>query len=155
MKEKPKKPSLSDSALKRFWEKIQKGDACWLWTDWLNHDGYGQFWLNGKFFKPHRVMLLLKRGVSLDSYGSLTVDHLCRIRHCVNPDHLEIVTMRENLLRGDTFQAHNSMKTHCHKGHLLQGTNLYLKSNGQRNCRKCLAEASRRQHERKKALTLR
>ena len=71
------------------------------------------------------------------------LDHLCRNRKCVNPKHLESVTHRENILRGETIMAENARKTHCWRGHPLSGKNLKLKPNGHRQCRACAAMRSR------------
>jgi hypothetical protein len=65
------------------------------------------------------------------------IDHLCRNRRCVNPEHLEAVTHRENMVRGDTFAARNAAKTHCSKGHPLSGENLVNQKRGDRVCRIC------------------
>jgi len=67
----------------------------------------------------------------------LQLDHLCRNRTCCNPAHLELVTGRENLLRGDTLAAANAAKTHCIQGHPLADDNLYVANNGARTCRTC------------------
>lgn len=73
----------------------------------------------------------------------LVIDHLCRNRGCVNPDHLEAVTQRENILRGEGLAAANARKTHCPKGHPYSGENLYVvPSSGRRQCRIC-ADARR------------
>lgn len=78
----------------------------------------------------------------------LTIDHLCKNRACINPAHLEPVTLRENLLRGDTFQAANAQKSHCDRGHRLDGDNLYVTTSGSRNCRICI-RLSRKKSEAK------
>ncbi len=139
---------MRETLYKRFWSKvkIKTPDSCWLWTTTLLKDGYGQFWLDGKFVKPHRMVLFLVRGIALDSYGQLTVDHLCRVRHCVNPDHLDIVSLRENLLRGETLTARNTRKTHCPLGHKYNGFNLYHRPGlkGHRGCRQCRTLARRK-----------
>jgi hypothetical protein len=73
----------------------------------------------------------------------LELDHKCRARRCVNPDHLELVTHRENILRGQTIAARRIAQTHCINGHPLSGDNLYLKpSDGGRQCKRCAAIAS-------------
>jgi hypothetical protein len=67
----------------------------------------------------------------------LQIDHLCRVRECANPAHLEAVTCRENLLRGDTVTAHNANKTHCVNGHEYTPENTAITRDGCRRCRIC------------------
>lgn len=73
----------------------------------------------------------------------LMLDHLCRVRHCVNPEHLEPVTNRENVLRGEGHSAKAARATHCLKGHPYAGENLRILSNGWRRCRACHRERER------------
>lgn len=83
--------------IKRFEQKINKTDTCWYWTGGILL-GYGYFWYNNKTLKAHRFSYeLYKEKIP---YG-LTIDHLCEIKKCVNPDHLEAVTIQENLKRRD------------------------------------------------------
>lgn len=93
-------------AADRFWEKVDKTGACWLWTGGLDKDGYGYFNL------PHNRKVRAHRWAYEAAIGQipkgLEVDHLCRIHACVNPDHLEAVTGRENRLRGDTKRPNNT-----------------------------------------------
>jgi hypothetical protein len=80
----------------------------------------------------------------------LTIDHLCRNRACVNPDHLAVVSLRETLLRGDTIPAKNAAKTACPHGHPFTPENTYItqpttrKPRGQRQCRVCSSPCARR-----------
>lgn len=92
--------SVEDPRETRFWANVDKdaGAPCWLWTGSLNSDGYGRF--NGKL--AHRRTYLEVVGPIPDG---LVLDHLCRVRNCVNPDHLEPVTQRENMRRGDQGQC--------------------------------------------------
>jgi len=90
----------------RFWSKVVRDpeSECLLWTGSLNSYGYGQFPLGRKCLTAHRFVWELSYGAApprLDDDGNrLVVDHLCRVRHCVNVDHLEVVTNEENILRG-------------------------------------------------------
>ncbi len=127
----------------RFWSKVEKTDGCWNWTGTTNR-GYGQFNINGgNRIYAHRFSYELTNGPIPER---LTIDHLCRNPSCVNPEHLEVVTMRENLLRGNTLQAENARKTLCKKGHPLEGDNLVqcLLRRGKRICRTCRNERRRK-----------
>jgi hypothetical protein len=119
------------------WEPDANG--CWLWTGYLTPDGYGRFQLDRSSRVAHRVGYEIYVGPISEG---LELDHLCRVRHCVNPEHLEAVTHDENLRRGE-IGTYNAVKTHCKRGHALTGGNLYPKD-GRRHCRACRTLASRR-----------
>ena len=114
--------------------------GCWTWVGFIDKDGYGR-WNCNVTGSPiaHRAVYILKRGPIPDG---LTLDHLCRNRSCVNPDHMEAVTNKENLMRGTSFSAQNATKTHCKRGHALSGENLYVYQ-GRRYCRACGREWGR------------
>ncbi|MEU7240240.1 HNH endonuclease signature motif containing protein [Streptomyces sparsogenes] len=78
----------------------------------------------------------------------LQLDHLCRVRHCVNPDHLEPVSSRENTRRGRSQAGINGRKTHCQKGHPFDSANTYVWK-GSRACRTCRSEYARLRRERR------
>lgn len=130
--------------LAHFWGKVNKTETCWLWTAHVRPNGYGNFafWLNGSIqnLYPHRVSYEIAKG---PIQAGLVIDHLCRVRHCVNPAHLEQVTTRENVLRGLGIAATNAKKVVCDSGHPLTGENLYVQPRGDRVCREC-ARRSRR-----------
>lgn len=119
--------------------KTKKG--CWLWTGYLNPDGYPNIYIHpdNRMF-AHRFSYQLKFG---KIKKGLQIDHLCRVRHCVNPKHLEPVTPKINQLRGYGIGGLNSRKTHCPKGHPYSGKNLYFHGHS-RNCIKCMREATKR-----------
>lgn len=133
----------------RFWTKIEKIGGCWLWTAYTDHKGYGRFKLDGKAERAHRVSYEALVGPIPEG---LQLDHLCRVRSCVNPDHMEAVTNRENCMRGDTLPAANAIKTHCPRGHEYSVENTYVHLGG-RTCRECMRRWERERHRtRKKAV---
>ncbi len=120
---------------RRFWAKIAvRPWDCWEWTASLRKDGYGRFGIKGVIHTTHVVSYTL---LVAPVPSGLTLDHLCRNRKCVNPDHLEIVTRRVNILRGNAPAAINARKTHCNNGHPLEGDNLYTDAKGKRRCKFC------------------
>lgn len=102
--------------IKRFLEQIDRrgDDECWLWKGKTNRDGYGRFWPGG----VHRISYELENG---EIPENLVIDHLCRVRSCVNPKHLEAVTNKTNVLRGVSPIAKNAKKTSCKNGHPYDG----------------------------------
>jgi hypothetical protein len=122
------------TVMERFMSKVNKlPSGCWLWHGPVNRCGYGKFTVQRVTMAAHRFAYHNLVG---PIPPELTIDHLCRNRDCVNPKHLEPVSMRENLLRGDTLQAANARKTHCVNGHEFTKQNTRLES-GWRQCREC------------------
>ena len=121
----------------RFWEKVHKTDTCWLWLGSVTHGGYGQFRHKGGT-RAHRFAYESVKGKIPDG---LYLDHLCHVRNCVNPAHLEAVTPRVNAIRSNSPVALNATKTHCMRGHEFTEENTYTppKAN-QRHCRACRRE---------------
>lgn len=105
--------------------------GCWNWTATINNVGYGLFRFNGKLGVAHRFSYEYYNGKIPDN---LVVNHLCRNRRCVNPSHLEVVSKKENLLKGIT---HLEKKIHCKNGHEYTLENTYVMPNGHRVCRIC------------------
>lgn len=122
-----------------FWSFVDKTESCWLWRGYVAPTGYGMFWYpeRKRTVYAHRVAYELKRG---PIPASMEIDHICRVRNCVRPDHLEVVTTRENLLRSTCASAKHAKKTHCPKGHPYDRDNTYLHPDGSRRCRICRAE---------------
>lgn len=125
---------------------VDETTGCWLWTAGLNGQGYGHFSLDGRMQRAHRVAYELLVGPVPEG---LELDHLCRVRRCVNPAHLEAVTHRENTLRGDTVPASRAKLTHCKRGHPLEPPHLRRTSNGSRRCWTCEKQLQRERRERK------
>lgn len=137
----------------RFWSKVEKTETCWLWTAATAH-GYGRFRIGsprGKWLgmvMSHRFAYLSLRGPIPDG---LDIDHLCRVRRCVNPDHMEYVTHKVNCQRGVGASAINLRKTHCSFGHEYSGSNLRITPAGRRSCRKCHVYYETRRRRRRRA----
>ena len=115
--------------------------GCWIWEGRLSPDGYAQTELMNGNRRVHRILYEVYRGPIPQG---LTLDHLCRVRCCVNPGHLEIVSRGENTLRGFAPPAVNARKTHCRMGHEFTLENTSLRKDGSRNCKVCNLAISRR-----------
>src|SRR3990167_1602271 len=120
----------------RFWSRVKKTADCWLWQGHTNAYGYGAIYSDGlNRYEHHIVLELMGKKVP----AGLQVDHTCRVRNCVNPDHLDFVTSKENTLRGESFSAQHARKTHCVRGHEYTPENTYVRSRGSgRDCRICM-----------------
>lgn len=126
--------------------------GCWLWGSQLNHNGYGVFRLNSRQSLEHRSTSAHRIAYELfvgAIPSGMQLDHLCRVRCCVNPAHMEIVSLQENLRRGDgnraavrSIRANAAKITHCPLGHAYDEANTLIHS-GKRHCRACRAIHSR------------
>jgi hypothetical protein len=128
---------LPASAEARFWARVDKTETCWLWTATLNGSGYGQITIGRKNWMAHRVAYSLVIGPIPEG---LEVDHLCRVRSCVNPEHLEPVDHRTNMLRSPVTELHAD----CYRGHPLTEGNLLIFADGLRRCAICRRERARK-----------
>ncbi len=125
-------PILDD----RFWGKVDKDgpNGCWVWTAYIERAGYGKFHYKGR---AERVYRLAYQALVGEIPEGMVIDHVCRNRACCNPEHLEIVTPRENARRG----ALGVLYTHCRHGHELTPENTYwanTKTGLRRNCKTCV-----------------
>jgi hypothetical protein len=142
-----KKSPLSET--QRFWAKVAKTEGCWLWLAGKSSAGYGNVKMDGRWQGAHRVAYTLLRGPIPEG---LQLDHLCRNRACVNPAHLDPCTAKENAMRSElTLQSRNKRKTHCPKGHPYGGDNLVV-VRGERYCRECRNQSTRKWRSRQIAL---
>lgn len=121
--------------------------GCVLYLGTLSSKGYGVLFVQGKRRRAHTVAYELARG---PIPPGLEPDHKCRVRSCINDLHLEPVTHKVNLLRGDTVAARNKSRTHCPQEHPYTEENTYVRKNGRRDCRTCkaLSDSRYRQHRR-------
>jgi hypothetical protein len=118
-----------------FWALVDKTESCWLWRGHTHRSGYGQLGYHRKAWKAHRLAFTLAGGHLIDG---LELDHLCRNRGCVRPDHLELVSHGENVRRAFV------LKTHCRNGHPYEGNLIVDKAAGARRCRTCRNGQSQR-----------
>jgi len=117
----------------RFWARVRKSDGCWLWKGPTNVKGYGKTSVNGTAVWAHRYSYTVQVG---PIPVNLQIDHLCRVPACVNPQHLEPVTPRENCHRGRNPFIIAHLNNMCLKGlHRLEGSNVRAVSGG----RACIA----------------
>ena len=129
----------------RFWAKVDRTpDGCWYWCGKTLPNGYGVYRSGGAQVSAHRYAYQLSNGIIPIP---LTIDHLCRIRHCVNPDHLEAVTLAENIRRGSggtsggkASGAKKRAMTVCRHGHPFDQHNTRFRENGTRACKACERE---------------
>lgn len=134
-----KRKKLDTTPEERFMNKVQKVDSgCWEWTGAKIPSGYGRFGYtneNGTLINTysHRISYMLFKG---EIPKGKVIDHLCKNKSCVNPDHLEVVTQRVNVLRSDSPSSKASKQTHCVHGHPFDKENTYYWKN-ERRCRAC------------------
>ncbi len=117
-------------------ELVITESGCWLGRVNSGNQGYVRIWQRGKQVYLHKLLYALNVGTLPE--GTTDLDHLCRTPACVNPDHLEPVSHRENLLRGQGACARKARQTHCKRGHELSGGNVRPKGQFGRECRACI-----------------
>ncbi len=136
-------------AMERFWSKVDKNGPvgqhrpdlgpCWVWIAGKRADGYGRFDVNGRPERAHRFSFEMTSGAIPKD---MVLDHLCRNRACVNPDHLQLTTRKGNAVApgsmvGRTTGEKNRAKTHCPKGHEYTPENTRVSKRGLRHCKEC------------------
>lgn len=118
-------------------DKINFTDSCWLWGGNIQN-GYGTASYMGKTGRVHRITYTIIKGKIPEG---LVIDHLCKVKNCVNPEHLEAVTQKENTLRGTSPHAIYAKRTHCDKGHEFSMENTIVREdNNSRRCKICHTE---------------
>ena len=132
-----------------FWAKVNKNGPipsyrpklghCWIWNGYKANSGYGQFGWFGIIISSHIFSYCVLRGVPSAEHE---LDHLCRVKHCCNPWHLEEVTHKVNMERSVPSQ-----RTKCPKGHKYAGKNLYMTPKGFRRCRRCRADQMQKRRD--------
>lgn len=135
----------------RFMRKVEQGPGCWMWRGFTRDTGYGSFWWPEKVIPAHRAAYLLFHGPIPDG---MTVDHICFQPSCVNPDHLQLLTLSQNAAR-----QRKALSDYCQRGHEFTPENTMIQLNrtgsGRRShyrlCRACREESQRRRIERRRA----
>jgi hypothetical protein len=132
-----------DRLPERFWSKCipEPNSGCWLWIGATTDHGYASVRWRNRMRIAHRISYAIIVG-PIDP--DLVIDHLCRTRCCVNPAHMEPVTMAVNTARGfnsiavaAATRARAASLTHCFRGHELTPSNVVRRPNGGRSCRRC------------------
>lgn len=133
--------------------KIDKKTGCWNWTAGKNGKGYGYIWTGparkGDTLQAYKVGYVLLRGIV--PFG-MELHHVCENPACVNPDHLEIKTVKEHRRTGKSVVALNAQKTACKRGHEFTDSNTRKNKNGSRVCRTCESNRLREAYIGRKAV---
>lgn len=120
------------NTLETFWRQVTPGGFCWYWTGAVTHEGYGYMWLDGTTRPVHRLAYeTLVGGIP----EGLQIDHLCRTRNWVNPDHMEPVTATVNSLRANKYKMERG---HCINGHARTASNTLRSQGSYYRCRQCI-----------------
>jgi hypothetical protein len=133
---------ISAWAVERFWARVLKTETCWLWQGPRCKGGYAQLSVGGRKIYVHRFSWSLVHGPT-----ELDVLHHCDVPACVRPEHLFSGTHFDNMLDAKTKGRFvNQKKTHCRKGHPLEGENVRINMS-ERVCRQCNRDKTQRYRE--------
>lgn len=139
-------PKRGAPLAERLWAQVDKGEECWQWRGTRAENGYGRMRYQRRMQLVHRLSYELLVG---PIPAGMVLDHLCRNRLCVNPEHLEPVTSAANILRGQGVAAAMARRIACGRGHPYDEANTYW-FRGYRICRTCHAQSKRRYNQRKR-----
>lgn len=127
----------------RSWNKFLVDDGCWVWTAGVDADGYGRIW--NRPGQPTKAHVVIWNALREPAPEGTEFDHLCQVKRCVNPTHLEPTTHQVNCERRPQYQT---QITHCPQGHAYDEENTYTYK-GMRSCRICMRARSA-EHEKKR-----
>jgi hypothetical protein len=137
----------------RFWNKVERRGQyeCWPWIGARGNNGRGQLWINGRKWPAPRIAWWIEHGTPPPEH--LLVCHTCDNPPCVNPAHLWLGTKKDNAVdaanKGRICSIGRSRITHCWRGHEYAGENLFIRKNGNRQCRACATERWKRNEGRR------
>ena len=140
----------------RLLSKIKKTETCWLWEGQKNVNGYGKIGIGSRTDKTNRMVYAHR--LSYEIYVGpipeyLTINHICKVRNCVNPSHLEAITLIENLKKADLGKntgLKQRSKTHCPSSHEYDKRNVRIARDGSRKCKPCQTKRSREWYQKKR-----